>query len=67
MNSHINRLNMIERQRYGRAGFELLRARVLPWESAKILRTAARSVREIPYFAGTRLLTSSNQLRTTFI
>jgi transposase len=31
---HINRLKMIKRQMYGRAGFELLRARVLPWESA---------------------------------
>jgi transposase len=28
---HINRLKMIKRQMYGRAGFELLRARVLPW------------------------------------
>ena len=27
----INRLKMIERQMYGRAGFELLRARVLPF------------------------------------
>jgi transposase len=31
---HINRLKMIKRQMYGRAGFELLRARVLPWECA---------------------------------
>jgi transposase len=31
---HINRLKMIKRQMYGGAGFELLRARVLPWESA---------------------------------
>jgi len=31
---HINRLKMIKRQMYGRAGFELLRARVLPWNSA---------------------------------
>jgi len=30
---HINRLKMIKRQMYGRAGFELLRARVLPWQS----------------------------------
>ena len=29
---HINRLKMIKRQMYGRAGFELLKARVLPWE-----------------------------------
>ena len=29
---HINRLKMIKRQMYGRAGFELLRARVLPWQ-----------------------------------
>jgi hypothetical protein len=34
---HINRLKMIKRQMYGRAGFELLRARVLPWESAENL------------------------------
>jgi transposase len=27
---HINRLKMIKRQMYGRAGFELLKARVLP-------------------------------------
>ena len=27
----INRLKMIKRQMYGRAGFELLRARVLPY------------------------------------
>ena len=31
---HINRLKMIKRQMYGRAGFERLRARVLPWEPA---------------------------------
>jgi transposase len=30
---HINRLKMLKRQMYGRAGVELLRARVLPWES----------------------------------
>jgi transposase len=30
---HINRLKMIKRQMYGRAGFELLRARVLPWST----------------------------------
>jgi hypothetical protein len=28
---------MIKRQMYGRAGVELLRARVLPWESVDIL------------------------------
>jgi transposase len=28
---HINRLKVIKRQMYGRAGFELLSARVLPW------------------------------------
>ena len=28
---HINRLKTIKRQMYGRAGFELLKARVLPW------------------------------------
>jgi len=27
----INRLKAIKRQMYGRAGFELLKARVLPW------------------------------------
>jgi transposase len=31
---HINRLKMIRRQMYGRAGFELLTARVLRWELA---------------------------------
>jgi transposase len=30
---HINRLKAIKRQMYGRAGFELLKARVLPWEA----------------------------------
>jgi transposase len=29
---HINRLKVIKRQMYGRARFELLKARVLPWE-----------------------------------
>jgi transposase len=29
----INRLKMIKRQMYGRAGFELLRARVLPYST----------------------------------
>jgi transposase len=29
---HINRLKTIKRQMYGRAGFQLLKARVLPWE-----------------------------------
>jgi transposase len=28
----INRLKAIKRQMYGRAGFELLKARVLPWD-----------------------------------
>jgi hypothetical protein len=28
---HINRLKAIKRQTYGRAGFELLKARVMPW------------------------------------
>jgi hypothetical protein len=31
---HINRLKAIKRQVYGRAGFELLRARVLPWNAS---------------------------------
>ena len=30
----INRLKMIKRQMYGRAGFDLLRARVLPYSPA---------------------------------
>jgi hypothetical protein len=29
---HIKRLKAIKRQMYGRAGFELLKARVLPWD-----------------------------------
>jgi transposase len=29
---HINRLKAIKRQMYGRAGFELLKARVRPWD-----------------------------------
>jgi transposase len=32
LEGQINRLKVIKRQMYGRAGFELLRARVLPWE-----------------------------------
>ena len=31
---HINRLKTIKRQMYGRAGFELLKARVLPWDAS---------------------------------
>jgi transposase len=31
---HINRLKAIKRQMYGRAGFPLLKARVLPWETS---------------------------------
>ena len=34
----INRLKMIKRQMYGRAGCELLRARGLPWESTDNLK-----------------------------
>jgi transposase len=30
----VNRLKMIKRQMYGRAGFHLLKARVLPWKSS---------------------------------
>jgi transposase len=30
LEGHINRLKMIKRQMYGRAGFVLLKARVLP-------------------------------------
>jgi len=30
LEGHINRLKMIKRQMYGRAGFALLKARVLP-------------------------------------
>jgi len=33
LEGHSNRLKAIKRQMYGRAGFELLRARVLPWVS----------------------------------
>jgi transposase len=31
---HINRLKAIKRQMYGRAGFDLLKARVLPWDAS---------------------------------
>jgi transposase len=31
---HINRLKAIKRQMYGRASFELLKARVLPWNAS---------------------------------
>jgi transposase len=30
----INRLKALKRQMYGRAGFELLKARMLPWETS---------------------------------
>lgn len=33
MEGQINRLKTIKRQMYGRAGFELLKSRVLPWDS----------------------------------
>jgi transposase len=32
---HINRLKAIKRQMFGRAGFELLKARVLPWDASR--------------------------------
>jgi transposase len=32
LEGQINRLKVIKRQMYGRAGFELLKARVLPWK-----------------------------------
>jgi transposase len=32
---HSNRLKVIKRQMYGRAGFQLLRARVLPWHVSR--------------------------------
>lgn len=32
---HINRLKTLKRQMYGRAGFELLKARVLPWDGPR--------------------------------
>jgi transposase len=31
----INRLKVIKRQMYGRAKFELLKARILPWEDSR--------------------------------
>jgi len=31
---HINRLKVLKRQMHGRAGFELLKARVLPWDAS---------------------------------
>lgn len=34
LEGHINRLKVIKRQMYGRAGFELLKARVLPWNQS---------------------------------
>src|SRR6266700_1092674 len=36
---HINRLKAIKRQMYGRAGFELLKARVLPWDISEAAST----------------------------
>jgi transposase len=36
----INRLKMIKRQMYGRAGFDLLRARVLPYQPATAIATS---------------------------
>ena len=34
LEGYVNRLKMIKRQMYGRAGFQLLKARVLPWKSS---------------------------------
>jgi transposase len=31
---HVNRLKVIKRQMYGRGGFGLLKARVLPWDES---------------------------------
>jgi hypothetical protein len=45
----VNRLKTLKRQMYGRAGFELLRARVLPYEpmaSAGRLHRAASELRK---------------------
>ena len=33
LEGHINRLKVIKRQMYGRASFDLLKARVLPWKA----------------------------------
>lgn len=38
MEGHINRLKTIKRQMYGRAGFDLLKSRVLPWTLRPPLR-----------------------------
>ena len=35
LEGQVNRLKTLKRQMYGRAGFELLRARVLPWEPCR--------------------------------
>jgi transposase len=36
LEGHINRLKMIQRQMYGRAGLALLRAHVLPWQGSTV-------------------------------
>ncbi len=37
----VNRLKFLKRQMYGRAGFDLLRARVLPFGAVAAVSTAA--------------------------
>ena len=44
----INRLKAIKPQMYGRAGFELLKARVLPWDASAQLHPAPK-VRKIRF------------------
>jgi transposase len=57
----INRLKMIKRQMYGRAGFELLRARVLPYSPLTVTAHAVAVVRG-PCIARRRRLTTMIRL-----
>ena len=43
LEGQINRLKVIKRQMYGRAGFELLKARVLPWKPSSPVGTCTES------------------------
>jgi transposase len=43
LEGNINRLKVIKRQMYGRAGFELLKARVLPWKRFDPVSTCTES------------------------
>ncbi|GHD78382.1 hypothetical protein GCM10010317_097540 [Streptomyces mirabilis] len=66
---HINRIKMAERQIFGRAGFDLLRERVLPAPQSLcrcLVRGSRRSyARRSAWAPGTSVLSTTTQLRTS--